>query len=77
MTLIRHPLKPLLERILEHWERGRKMQHWVRWLRRLHRSVKLLEGEVATGRHWTEGRRRRKEVGEILGCGKMRKMWWN
>jgi hypothetical protein len=43
----------------------------------LHRSVKLLEGEVATGRHWREGRRRRKEVGEILGCGKMRKMWWN
>jgi hypothetical protein len=39
VTLIRHPLRALLERILEHLERGRKMQHWVQWLHRLHRGL--------------------------------------
>jgi hypothetical protein len=48
-----------------------------RWLHRLHRGVKLLEREVATRCHWREGKRRREEVGEILGCGKMRKMLGN
>jgi hypothetical protein len=43
----------------------------------LHRGVKLLEREVATRCHWREGKRRREEVGEILGCGKMRKMLGN
>jgi hypothetical protein len=37
----------------------------------------LLEGEVATRSHWREGRKRREEVGEILGCEKMRKMLGN
>lgn len=66
----------MLKRILKYLEMCRKVYHWVWWWYRLHRGVKLLEGEVRRGT-MREGSRRWEEIGQVLGCGKMRKMFWN